>query len=84
MLRNLKAICRPGGVLATVLQLPSDHASPVADSPFSSLKSLASAMHLVSPAALAADANAAGFELLSSRLLRLSSGKEFAVQSFQS
>jgi SAM-dependent methyltransferase len=83
VLRNLKSICRPGGVLATVLQLPADHASPVSDSPFTSLKGLASAMHLVSPAALAADADEVGFELLWSRLLRLSSGKEFAVQAYQ-
>jgi predicted methyltransferase len=41
-----------------------------------------SQVHL-SPAALAADANKAGFKLLSSRLLRLSSGKGFAVQAFQ-
>jgi SAM-dependent methyltransferase len=83
VLQNLQSICRPGGVLATVLQLPSDHAAPISESPFTSLKGLASAMHLVSPAALAADANEAGFELLSSRLLRLSSGKEFAVQVYQ-
>jgi SAM-dependent methyltransferase len=84
VLQNLKSICRPGGVLATVLQLPSEHASPVSDSPFTSLKGLASAMHLVSPAALAADANEVGFKVLSSRLLRLSSGKEFAVQAYRS
>jgi SAM-dependent methyltransferase len=83
VLRNLKSLCRSGGVLATVLQLPSDQASPVADSPYTSLKGLASAMHLVSPADLAADANEVGFELLSSRLLRLSSGKEFAIQAYQ-
>ena len=83
VLQNLRSICRPGGVLATVLQLPSDHASPVSDSPFTSLKGLTSAMQLVSPAALAADANEVGFRFLSSRLLRLSSGKEFAVQAFE-
>jgi SAM-dependent methyltransferase len=83
VLQNLKSICSPGGVLATVLQLPSGHAAPISESPFTSLKSLASTMHLVSPAALAADATEIGFAPLSTRLVRLSSGKEFAVQLFQ-
>jgi SAM-dependent methyltransferase len=83
VLQNLKSICRPGGILATVLQLPSDDAAPISESPFTSLKSLASAMHLVSPIALAADATEIGFAQLSSRLVRLSSGKDFAVLAFQ-
>jgi SAM-dependent methyltransferase len=83
VLQNLKSICRPGGVLATVLQLPSDHVAPISESPFTSLEGLASAMHLVSPSALAADATEIGFVPLSSHLVRLSSGKEFAVQLFQ-
>ncbi len=69
--------------MATVLQLPAEHAAPLSESPFTSLKGLASAMHLVSPAALAADATETGFAPLSSRLVGLSSGKEFAVQVFQ-
>jgi SAM-dependent methyltransferase len=83
VLQNLKSICRPGGVLATVLQLPSGQVAPISESPFTSLKSLVAAMHLVSPAALAADATETGFAPLSTRLVRLSSGKEFAVQQFQ-
>jgi hypothetical protein len=83
VLKNLKALAHPGTVLATVLQLPADGDSPVSESPFTSLKGLASAMHLVSPAALAAAATQIGFAPLLSRLVRLSSGKEFAVQAFQ-
>ena len=48
------------------------------------MKFSTSLLVLMGASALAADANEAGFELLSSRLLRLSSGKEFAVQSYQS
>ena len=83
VLQNLKSICRPGGVLATVLQLPAGHAAPISESPYTSLKRLAAAIQLVSPAALAADATEVGFALLSTRRVRLSSGKEFAVQLFQ-
>jgi SAM-dependent methyltransferase len=83
VLRNLRSLCRPGGILATVLQLPVDHAAPVSDSSFTSLQGLAAAMRLVAPEVLAAAATKTGFELLSSHLVRLSSGKEFAVQSFQ-
>jgi hypothetical protein len=60
VLRNFKVLCRPQGVLATVLQLPSQQGEAIADSPFSSLKGLARAMQLVSPEALAACAAEAG------------------------
>jgi SAM-dependent methyltransferase len=82
VLQNLKSLCRPGAALVTVLQLPSDQGGTVSESPFISLKGLASAMHLVSPTSLAADATEIGFSRLSSRRVRLSSGKEFAVQAF--
>jgi SAM-dependent methyltransferase len=83
VLHNLKSICRPGGVLATVLQLPSDQLSPVSESPFTSLKELAPAMHWLSPSTLTDCATASGFALQSSRKIALSSGKEFALQVFK-
>jgi SAM-dependent methyltransferase len=83
VLHNLKSLCRPGGVLVTVLQLPSDHAAPVSESPFTSLKGLGAAMRLVAPDSQVADAAEVGFSLHSSRRVRLSSGKEFAVQAFR-
>lgn len=82
-LRNIKSLCRPGGVLATVLQLPSAHAATISESPFTSVKALAAAMHLVSPTSLAAAAAEVGFTLQSSHHIRLLSGKEFAVQAFR-
>jgi trans-aconitate methyltransferase len=83
VLRNFKVLCRPQGVLATVLQLPSDKGETIAESPFASLKGLAPAMHLVSPTALAVCAAESGFTPLESRRIVLSSGKAFALQVFR-
>jgi SAM-dependent methyltransferase len=83
VLRNLKSLCRPNGILATVLQLPSDRAASISDSPFTSLQGLAPAMHLVSPEVLTGTARDAGFVPLASRRIALASGKEFVEQVFQ-
>ncbi len=83
VLRNLETICRPNGVLATVLQLPSSQTALISESAFTSLQSLAPAMHLVSPDALSAGAGQAGFTPHSSRQIALSSGKAFVVQIFR-
>ena len=82
-LRNLKTICRPGGILATVLQLPTEDSPQVSDSPFPSLRNLRPAMHLVAPASLLSGARAAGYLLQSTRNLKLPSAKEFVVHVFQ-
>jgi len=79
-LRNLRTVCRPDGVLAVVLQLPSRSVAPVSPSPFTSLLSLSPAMHLVSPSDFLACAAELGFVPLTSHQLSLPSGKEFAVQ----
>ncbi len=83
VLRNLKSLCAPHGILATVLQLPTDAGAVISDSPFASLQSLGSAMHLVSPDLLTATARAAGFAPLGARQLVLASGKTFAAQVFR-
>lgn len=83
VLRNLRSLCRPGAVLATVLQLPGAPNSQISESPYPRLKELAPVMHLVSPQVLTSCAVQAGFVPLSSRELSLSSGKSFAVQIFQ-
>jgi SAM-dependent methyltransferase len=82
-LRNLKALCRPNGILATVLQLPADVLPAISESPFRRLTELAPAMHQVAPATLTNCASDQGFVLQSTDTLRLSSGKEFAVQVYQ-
>jgi SAM-dependent methyltransferase len=83
VLRNLRAICRPEGILATVLQLASDRAATITDSPFASLQGLAPAMRLLSPGELTGTAVEAGFAPLASRRIALVSGKEFMAQIFQ-
>ena len=83
VLRNLSALCRPQGVLATVLQLPADRAGSISDSPFASLQGLAPALHLVSPGVLTGTAIAAGFAPVASRRIASASGKEFVAQVFQ-
>lgn len=82
-LRNLKSVCRPHGLLAAVLQLPSASLAPISPSPFTSRQALAPVMQLVDPAALAASAADVGFMLFSSHTIILPSGKKFAVQVFQ-
>jgi len=79
---TLKSICKPNGILAVVLQLPSQSVASVSPSPFASLQALGPVMHLVPPATLHAQAAQAGFVLLSSRHLALPSHKEFLVQVF--
>ena len=81
-LRNLRAICRPGGILAAMLQLPCDHAAAVSESPFTSMRGLAAAMRLVAPAELAAAAAAAGFLPRSEGRVHLPSGKAFSIRVF--
>ena len=81
-LRNLKGVCRPNGVLAVVLQLPSKSTALVSPSPFTSLQSLTPAMHLVSPSSFWDSASELGFEPLSSHEISLPAGKEFVVQVF--
>ena len=83
VLRNLGALCRPQGILATVLQLPSERNGAISDSPYTSLECLAPAMHLLSPDVLTVTAAQAGFTLVTARRIMLASGKEFVAQVFQ-
>jgi len=83
VLRNLRALCRPQGILATVLQLPSARPTSISDSPFTTLQGLAAAMRLVSPDVLTGTAVEAGFAPVASRRIALASGKEFVAQVFQ-
>ena len=83
VLRNLRSICRAHGILATMLQLPSERAAAIADSPFASLKGLAPALHLVSPDVVTVAAAEAGFAPVASARISLASGKEFMAQVFQ-
>ena len=81
-LRSLASLCGPDAILATVLQLP-DPSPQVSESPFTRLKDLAPAMHLVAPEQLAGMASEQGFSLLATRQLSLSSGRQFALQLYR-
>jgi hypothetical protein len=79
----LKSLCKTNGVLAVVLQAPSESLGAISNSPFTSLRALAPLMRLIQPADLEAIAAEAGFVPCSCRSLVLPSGKEFAVQVFR-
>jgi SAM-dependent methyltransferase len=72
----------PRGILATVLQLPSD-AQPITPSPFPSLERLAPIMRLLAPERLVELAARRGFVTVDSRTVTASGGKRFAVQTFR-
>jgi ubiquinone/menaquinone biosynthesis C-methylase UbiE len=82
-LANVASLCRPGGQMATVLQLASPATSAVTASRFGSLQALAPIMKLVDPAEFALLASESGFKPISSSKTRLSSGKEFAIDRFE-
>lgn len=79
-LGNLARVCRPGGRLVSVLQLPSAHMHAVSASPYTSIQMLVPLMRLVPPAELTACAVSFGFALESERKVVLTSGKEFVIQ----
>ena len=82
-LTTLKRLCRPGGMLATVLQLPNPDLSTVSPSPYRSLGALAPVIRLVEPEGLRAQADAAGFTLVDSAAVTLPSGKAFALLNWR-
>jgi hypothetical protein len=73
--------CRDGGVLGTVLQLPSS--SVVSPSPYASLGRLSTMIRLVAPSELRRIAELAGFLAVTQEIIELSSGKAFCVQTFR-
>jgi SAM-dependent methyltransferase len=81
-LATLRRACRPGGVMASVLQLPGDQCL-VSPSPYISLGTLAGAFRFVEPAELVSEAARAGFTFVESATVALPSGKRFEFQSFR-
>jgi len=82
-LAALKRHCRPGGTLATVVQLPHRDRGAISPSPYESLNLLAPVIKLIAPADLCALATAAGFLVVDSEMIELASGKQFSLQVFQ-
>jgi hypothetical protein len=83
ILATIKRNCRSGGILATVLQLPSRDQHPVSASPYRSLNSLAPIIKLIAPADLCGYAETAGFTAVYSEIITLASGKQFWLQAFR-
>jgi ubiquinone/menaquinone biosynthesis C-methylase UbiE len=82
-LAKISKLVTRGGILGTIVQLPSTTLPAVTSSPFQSLQSLAPIMRLVLPEQLEAAAEAAQFARLSSRCIGLPSGKRFQAQIFR-
>jgi len=81
-LSSLKKICKKGGVLAVLLQLPKEGLSNVSPSPFTSLGQLTSIMRLVPPSEIRELAKDIGFSLESEKTITLKSQKEFSLQIY--
>ena len=82
-LANLSSVCRPGGHLVVVLQLPSMHVDAVSPSPYRSLQALVPLMRQIPPAELTEYAASCCFTLESEKTLALDSGKTFAIQVYR-
>lgn len=83
-MRSLKRHCRPGGILATVLQLPHAVQQAVSPSPYTNLSLLTPRMRLLAPADLCRCSTAAGFVIAEAAAIELPSGKQFRAQNFRS
>jgi ubiquinone/menaquinone biosynthesis C-methylase UbiE len=68
---------KPRGILAVVLQMPSDSCGKVSETGFTSVKALEPAIHLVDPALLGHIIREYGFSEVRSARETLASGKEF-------
>lgn len=79
---SLRRHCRPGGVLATVIQLPHENLAAVSPSPYVSLQALGSTLRLIAAEELCAHAEQAGFRQTACSTLVSPGGKEFALQTF--
>jgi hypothetical protein len=71
-----------GGRLVSVVQLPSP-IEDVTPSPYTTLKSVSSVLHVVQPNKLTVLAKAAGFEIESERIVTATGGKTFQVNTFR-
>jgi SAM-dependent methyltransferase len=70
---------KPSGILAIVLQLPSDSCGKVSKTDFESVKTLEPVIHLVDPALLDRLAREHGFSEVRSARETLESGKQFFI-----
>lgn len=71
-----------GGVIVTVVQLPSDTIPEVTPSPFTSLEALSSIMRMIPPEAVSQAASDCGFRGRATHTTYPAGGKQFGVQAF--
>ena len=81
-LRRMRDFLNQGGVLVTVVQLPSAILPAVTPSPYPSLEALAFLMQFVAPNNLSTVAERNGLRQISSATKQTPSGKQFQVQVF--
>jgi ubiquinone/menaquinone biosynthesis C-methylase UbiE len=83
VLAKVRAMLCQGGILLTVLQLPSAAIAQITPSPFASLGALSSVMRLVPPRRLGQLAEALGYQETETQTLEAAGGKAFQVQAFR-
>jgi trans-aconitate methyltransferase len=83
VLERIRSMLLPGGVLVSVLQLPSATSADVTPSPYVSLGALAPMMRLVPPDRLRERAASVGYREASARTLDTTAGKRLHVQVLQ-
>lgn len=83
VLDRIRSILEPGGVLVTVVQLPSAETAAVTPSPYTSLKALEAIMRLVPPAALRGLAEERGYRRIEETTYEATGGKRLHMQTFR-
>ncbi len=83
VLARVPTLLCPGGILASVLQLPSAGAPAVTPSPFVSLGALSATMRLIAPERLGHLAQVHGCRAIDAYTLSSPVGKQFRVQVFR-
>lgn len=82
LLRRIDEWLGPSGTLSVITQEPAADLPAVSETPYASLRALAPHMTLRTSAEIAALARDAGFELVSRRAVKLSTGKTLASSIF--
>ncbi|MCX7170280.1 MAG: class I SAM-dependent methyltransferase [Proteobacteria bacterium] len=80
---RLASLLKPGGILATLVQLHHMEAEAVTPSQYHSLQPLSAFMRIMPPEELRTIAESTGFDLIASCRIDLPSGKAFQAQRFR-
>ncbi len=83
VLGRIRSMLEPGGVLRTVVQLPSTALPKISPSPYGSLVALAPLMRLAPPELLTRHAAAHGYLETDARTVDAAGGKSFRVLDFR-